>query len=222
MTGGIDNSLKLSSMSENRALFRSIVPWDFAVLGERGSLVMLETHSTQWGPWRLKTMLKKHRWRAQRWWTFIKIQTWNSCYMLYLVLIGISLRINIHSILIFHSYPLSTSIWWLILKPSPPKYINPTKTWRSTSSQQTRRRQSIPIIPNNAMNPYFTRPCTCAWKKIRIFFRLSFPCPSRCRTIKKFLRIKVYLMRWFKNEDGQERTWGKKQSSIRYSWVFRL
>ena len=137
----------------------------------------------------------------------------------YIQLIRISFGIDIHSILIFHSYSLSTSIRWLILKPSPPKYISPTKTWRSTSSQQTRRRQSIPIIPNNTMNPYFKGPCTCAWKEIRIIFWPSFPRPSRCRTIKKFL---VFMRCGGQKGAGHERTCGKKQSSIRYSLVFRL
>ena len=31
---------------------------------------------------------------------------------------------------------------------------------RPDSSKLTRRRQPIPIIPNNIMNPYFTKPCT--------------------------------------------------------------
>jgi hypothetical protein len=42
-----DNSQKLSLIPGNRVLLDSIVPWDSAVLGGHGSLVMLETHSTQ-------------------------------------------------------------------------------------------------------------------------------------------------------------------------------
>ena len=119
------------------------------------------------------------------------LSNWKIFYDLEVHLIRISLgshRIDIHSITIFHSYPLSTPIWNLIFKPPSPKRINPTKARRGTSSQQTRRCQSIPVIPNYTMYPYFTRPYTSARKEGRIIFRLSFPCPSRCRTIKKFLK----------------------------------
>ena len=57
-----------------------------------------------------------------------------------------SLRVNIHIILIFHWYNSAPPYGGFFLNPSPPKHIIPTKTWRSTTSQQTRRRQSIPII----------------------------------------------------------------------------
>ena len=114
-----------------------------------------------------------------------------------------SLRVDIHSILIFHSYPLSTSIRWLSIPKTSPQS---TSTRQSTSSQQTRRRKSIPIIPSNTMNSYFTR--TCTWKKVRIVFELS---PSRCRTL---------LMRPFKMEKDKSVLEVKNNQAYDIPWCY--